>query len=545
MGRREQGYTPGTPCWVDLTTPDVEGAHRVLRRAARLDGARGDGRAPYWYFEHDGAVVGGLARAATRSSAPRGCRRRGRCTSASRTLQATVGARAGARRHVTLRAAWRSRARGDGAVADPQGGVTLLWQPGAVRGRRGRQRGRRLGVGRPPDAGPGGGRAVLRGPVRLDDQPRSRAPSGAYRSIAHEGRAHRRDHARAGAASTQPYWTVYIGVDDVDARWSAPRTPAAARSSSRWPCPSGRFAVGLDPQGAVFCVLESQRLRRLTARRRQLLVLALKLILAPAFVVGASLTARRFGPRIGGLVGGLPVVGGPILLVLAIVHDARLRPARGDRGVVGVDLAGGASWWPMRSACATRLAAWRLLAAWARVRRRHRRSSRCSPPPSTSRRPSACSPPARPSSSPPRCAGRAASAPSTPRAPSPAAAARLGPPGPRALRRRDGPGDHGASSSGRRPARRRACSRPRRSSPPSWPPSPHAQARSPDATLRAACAACSPASSSFAAVLLDDRRRCCRSARSASRSLSAAAVAALTRSRSPGANPSGPAPTLR
>jgi hypothetical protein len=50
-------------------------------------------------------------------------------------------------------------------------------------------------------------------------------------------------------------------------------------------------------------------------------VLALKLILAPAFVVGASLTARCFGPRIGGLVGGLPVVAGPILLVLAIVHD--------------------------------------------------------------------------------------------------------------------------------------------------------------------------------------------------------------------------------
>lgn len=43
--------------------------------------------------------------------------------------------------------------------------------------------------------------------------------------------------------------------------------------------------------------------------------------MAPAFVVGASVTARRLGPRVGGLVGGLPVVGGPILLVLAIVHD--------------------------------------------------------------------------------------------------------------------------------------------------------------------------------------------------------------------------------
>jgi hypothetical protein len=51
------------------------------------------------------------------------------------------------------------------------------------------------------------------------------------------------------------------------------------------------------------------------------LVLALKLVMAPAFVVGASVVARRFGPRIGGVAGGLPVVGGPILLVLAVVHD--------------------------------------------------------------------------------------------------------------------------------------------------------------------------------------------------------------------------------
>jgi hypothetical protein len=48
--------------------------------------------------------------------------------------------------------------------------------------------------------------------------------------------------------------------------------------------------------------------------------LAVKLLLAPSFVVGASLAARRFGPQIGGLVGGLPVVAGPILLVYALTH---------------------------------------------------------------------------------------------------------------------------------------------------------------------------------------------------------------------------------
>jgi hypothetical protein len=49
-------------------------------------------------------------------------------------------------------------------------------------------------------------------------------------------------------------------------------------------------------------------------------VLAVKLLLAPSFVVGASLVGRRFGPRVGGLVGGLPVVAGPILLVYALAH---------------------------------------------------------------------------------------------------------------------------------------------------------------------------------------------------------------------------------
>jgi hypothetical protein len=55
----------------------------------------------------------------------------------------------------------------------------------------------------------------------------------------------------------------------------------------------------------------------------RVLLLAVKLVLAPAFVVGASLVARRFGVRAGGLVGGLPVVAGPILLAYALEHGRR------------------------------------------------------------------------------------------------------------------------------------------------------------------------------------------------------------------------------
>jgi hypothetical protein len=51
-------------------------------------------------------------------------------------------------------------------------------------------------------------------------------------------------------------------------------------------------------------------------------LLAVKLLLAPCFVVCASLAARHFGPRVGGLLGGLPVVAGPILLAYALAHGA-------------------------------------------------------------------------------------------------------------------------------------------------------------------------------------------------------------------------------
>lgn len=51
-----------------------------------------------------------------------------------------------------------------------------------------------------------------------------------------------------------------------------------------------------------------------------MILLAVKVLLAPSFVVGASLIARRFGPRVGGLIAGLPVVAGPILLAYALAH---------------------------------------------------------------------------------------------------------------------------------------------------------------------------------------------------------------------------------
>jgi hypothetical protein len=49
-------------------------------------------------------------------------------------------------------------------------------------------------------------------------------------------------------------------------------------------------------------------------------LLATKILLAPLCVVGVSLAGRRWGVAVAGVLGGLPVVAGPILLVLTLLH---------------------------------------------------------------------------------------------------------------------------------------------------------------------------------------------------------------------------------
>jgi hypothetical protein len=49
-------------------------------------------------------------------------------------------------------------------------------------------------------------------------------------------------------------------------------------------------------------------------------LLAAKFLLSPLCVVAVSLAGRRWGVAVAGLLGGLPVVAGPILLVETLLH---------------------------------------------------------------------------------------------------------------------------------------------------------------------------------------------------------------------------------
>lgn len=60
-------------------------------------------------------------------------------------------------------------------------------------------------------------------------------------------------------------------------------------------------------------------------------LLLLKLTLVPALIAAVTLIGRRYGPRVSGLVAGMPIIGGPIVAFLAVEQG----PAFAAQGAVG------------------------------------------------------------------------------------------------------------------------------------------------------------------------------------------------------------------
>jgi hypothetical protein len=65
-------------------------------------------------------------------------------------------------------------------------------------------------------------------------------------------------------------------------------------------------------------------------------VLALKLLLAPLLVVGSSLAGRRRRPRVAGTLVVLPIVAGPILLILYLEHRSRFDADAASAATLGI-----------------------------------------------------------------------------------------------------------------------------------------------------------------------------------------------------------------
>ncbi len=65
-------------------------------------------------------------------------------------------------------------------------------------------------------------------------------------------------------------------------------------------------------------------------------LLALKLLLAPLLVVASSLAGRRWGSRVAGILVVLPIVAGPILLILYLDHGSRFAAEAARAATLGI-----------------------------------------------------------------------------------------------------------------------------------------------------------------------------------------------------------------
>jgi predicted enzyme related to lactoylglutathione lyase len=251
MGRRTT-YSAGTPNWVDLTTSDLAGAQAFY---GAVFGWKTREVMPgfYSYFvDHDGAIVAGLAEL-NETQIARGMPPSWSMYVSVDDIDAST-ARAAELGGTVVFGPEPIEGTGElAAVADPQGAIVLLWE-----------------------AAPFAGAEVVNGPglwswndLQTPDA-EAAAPfyaelfgweitpipesGGLYSSIAIDGRPV--GGIMRSTQAPQPFWAVYFGVADVDDALEAVAGAGGTTLVEPITVPSGRFAVALDPQGALVCVVD-------------------------------------------------------------------------------------------------------------------------------------------------------------------------------------------------------------------------------------------------------------------------------------------------
>src|SRR6478735_6425122 len=140
-----------------------------------------------------------------------------------------------------------------------------------------------------------------------------------------EGRGVIRQRVTVDRATVAAGQREHDGQQPNAARPLAPRHVTPHHASSI-PPEGRRQSPGSHPRlgtalATLFDRIElTENLAAARAKVHAVTLVALKLLLAPSFIVATSVLARHVGVRLAGVVGGLPVVAGPILLVIAIEH---------------------------------------------------------------------------------------------------------------------------------------------------------------------------------------------------------------------------------
>jgi predicted enzyme related to lactoylglutathione lyase len=253
MGRRTS-YSAGTPCWVDLSTTDLEGAARFYGAVLGWTVREGPG-GMYRFFERDGDVVAGLAELTPQQAAA------GMPPSWSMYV-CVDDADAAAARAVELGGTVRTPpfdipdAGRMAAIADPQGAILLLWTPAPFAGAAVVNE---VGAWAWNDVQTTdvAGASAFYGAMfgwKVAEVPGS---GGQYHGVAHESRRIA-GVMPAPPGVEHPFWATYFGVASLDATLEQVEAGGGRRLFGPVEVPAGRFAAVADPAGAAFSLIEGQ-----------------------------------------------------------------------------------------------------------------------------------------------------------------------------------------------------------------------------------------------------------------------------------------------
>lgn len=251
MSRRARAWTPGTPCWVDLASPDLDVARAfygaVLGWEFEVGGPEYGG---YTMCSRDGADAAGIGPAMSPEQ-PTAWTVYLATTDAAATAEAvtTAGGQ-------VLAGPMGIPERGTlVAFTDPQGVMYGAWQPGPFIGASlvNEPGGLVWEDLRSPD--PDSSRAFLSTVFGLQHDPLENGPPG-YTTLRLD-----EPFPLGGVGpmfgSAQPHWLVYFGVSDVDAALATVTAEGGQVQGGVDDTPFGRMVTVTDPAGASFALFET------------------------------------------------------------------------------------------------------------------------------------------------------------------------------------------------------------------------------------------------------------------------------------------------
>lgn len=256
------GYAPGTPCWVDLATPDVEGAARFygevlgwevpeLPNSAEMGG--------YRRAEKNGADVAGVMPLMQEGQPPAWS------TYVSVIdADATAKAVAGAGGTVVAEPMDVMDLGRMAVFTDPAGAFFGIWQPGTFQGAELVNEPGAVGWNELSTRDPEGAKAFYGAVLGWDANDLEMQDGGIYTEWLVDGRqvGGMLDMTGRMPDEVPPHWGVYFGTEDTDATVEKVKAGGGELLFGPMDIEPGRFATVRDPFGAFFNVMQpSEQLR--------------------------------------------------------------------------------------------------------------------------------------------------------------------------------------------------------------------------------------------------------------------------------------------